>query len=45
MKFIIVLFWIAGVVIAKGFWSTFFALCISFWSYYLVLELLITRYL
>ena len=45
MHIIGVLIWIAGVVIAKGFWSTFFAVCIPFWSYYLVVELLITKYL
>jgi len=36
--FIYVCIWIAGVVIAKGFWSTCFALVIPFWSFYLVIE-------
>ena len=48
MKYIIeligVIVWIAGVVIANGFWSTFFALFIPLWAWYLVIErLLITN--
>ena len=35
---IILIGWIAGVVLAKGFWSTLFALCIPFWAWYLVVE-------
>jgi len=30
--------WIAGIVIAKGFWSTVFAVCIPLWAWYLVIE-------
>lgn len=29
--------WLAGFIIAKGFWSTLFAI-IPFWAWYLVLE-------
>jgi len=36
--------WIAGIVMAKGFWSTFFAVVIPFWSYYLVIEHMIVKY-
>ena len=36
--------WIAGVVIAKGFWSTLFAFIIPFWAYYLVIEQLLIKY-
>ena len=36
--------WIAGIVIAKGFWSTFFAIVIPFWSYYLLIEQLLIKY-
>lgn len=36
--------WIAGIIIAKGFWSVFFAIIIPFWSYYLVVEQLMARY-
>lgn len=35
--FICLLMWIAGAVIAKGFWSAFFCI-IPFWSCYLVIE-------
>ena len=33
-----VLLWLAGVVIANGFWSTLFAIVFPFWSLYLVVE-------
>jgi len=29
--------WVAGFVLAKGFWSTLFCI-IPFWAYYLVVE-------
>lgn len=35
--------WIAGVVLAKGFWMTLFAICIPFYSWYLVVELLMHK--
>jgi hypothetical protein len=30
--------WIAGIIIANGFWSTLFAFFIPLWAYYLVIE-------
>lgn len=30
--------WVAGVVLANGFWSTIAAIFIPFWSWYLVVE-------
>jgi hypothetical protein len=33
-----VIIWIAGIVIANGFWSTFFAIFIPLWAWYLVIE-------
>lgn len=47
MKYIVqliaVIIWIAGIVIANGFWSTLLAFLIPFWGWYLVIErLLIT---
>lgn len=36
--------WIAGVVIAKGFWSVFFAIIIPFYSWYLVIEKLMIKF-
>lgn len=35
--------WIAGFVIAKGFWSTLFCI-IPFWSWYLIVELYLAKY-
>ena len=37
--------WILGVVIAKGFWSTLFAIIIPFWSWYLTVEFIFFKYL
>jgi len=37
--------WLAGIVLAKGFWSTFFALFLPLWAYYLVAERLVERLL
>jgi hypothetical protein len=36
--------WIVGLVLAKGFWSTFFAFIFPLWGYYLVAEQLVTKY-
>lgn len=36
--------WIAGVVIANGFWSTFFAVVFPFWAWYLVVERIIIKF-
>jgi len=37
--------WIAGIVISKGFWSTFFAVVtMGFYSAYLVIETLLKFY-
>ncbi len=36
--FILIATWIAGVVIAKGIWSTLFAIMIPFWAWYLLIE-------
>lgn len=30
--------WIAGIVLASGFWSTAFAMFIPLWAWYLVVE-------
>ena len=30
--------WIYGIVLAHGFWSTFFAVFIPLWSWYLAVE-------
>jgi len=36
-----IIIWIAGIVLANGFWSTTFAIIIPFWGWYLVIELII----
>ena len=36
--------WIIGVIITKGFWSTFFAIIIPFWAWYCAGEFLLTKY-
>lgn len=41
LKFLVLLLWIAGIVIAKGFWSTFFAIFFAPYSFYLVVEKLL----
>ena len=33
--------WLAGIVLAKGTWSTAFAICMPFWAWYLVVEKLL----
>lgn len=42
MKYLVKLFaflvWISGIVIANGFWSTFFAIFFPFWAWYLSAE-------
>jgi hypothetical protein len=37
--------YVVGIVLAKGFWSTFFAVIIPFWSYYLVAERFVEKFL
>lgn len=45
MKVFACLIWLAGVVLAKGFWSTFFAVIFPLWAWYLVAERLVERFL
>ena len=44
VSMIFVLMWLAGIVIAKGFWSTFFAIFVPLWAYYLVVEQAVIKY-
>jgi hypothetical protein len=44
VSLILLLLWVAGVVIAKGFWSVFFAVVFPLWAYYLVIEQFINKY-
>jgi uncharacterized membrane protein len=41
----LLLLWIAGIILANGFWSTFFAVVFPVWGYYLVVERFIFLYL
>jgi hypothetical protein len=45
ISFILLTAYIAGIVIAKGFWSTLFALFFAPWSFYLVIERLVEKFL
>ena len=37
-RFFVMIVWIFGLILAKGFWSTFFAIIIPPWAWYLVVE-------
>lgn len=45
VSLISIVVWIGGIVIANGFWSTFFAVVMPFWAWYLVVERLIIKFL
>lgn len=38
LRLIMIVWWVVGVVVAKGFWSTTFAFFIPFWAWYLTAE-------
>ena len=40
----LILFWIAGIVLAKGFWSTFFSIVLVPYGWYLVIEKILIMY-
>lgn len=42
---ILLIGYVMGIVLAKGFWSTFFAVIFPLWGYYLVIEAFTLRYL
>ena len=44
LNLIMFIVWIGGVIIAKGFWSTFFAFIIPFYAWYLVIEHILVKY-
>lgn len=37
-ELVALLIWVAGVVLAKGGWSTFFSIIFPPWAYYIVVE-------
>lgn len=44
VQLVLLALWVFGIVLAKGFWSTFFAVIFPLWSYYLVAEYLFIRF-
>ena len=42
---LVFMMWLAGIFLAKGFWSTFFAVIIPPWGLYLLVERLVERFL
>ena len=45
ISFIVMIGWMAGIVLANGFWSTLLALFVPFWAWYLIVEKLINSLL
>lgn len=45
VELVFILAWVTGIVLAKGFWSTLFAVILPLWSFYLVVEQLVIKYL
>lgn len=41
LGFVLLIWWLAGTVIAKGFWSTAIACCFPPWAMYLLVERLL----
>jgi hypothetical protein len=37
--------WVFGIVLANGFWSTFFAIFFPLWAWYLSIEFFAIKYL
>lgn len=37
--------WLAGIVLASGFWSTLVAIIFPLWAYYLVVERIVLKFL
>ena len=44
LRLIFIIMWICGIVIAKGFWSTFFSVLIFPYGWYLVIEKIMIFY-
>lgn len=37
-ELVLIVGWIMGIILAKGFWSALFAVIIPFWAWYLLIE-------
>lgn len=44
-KLFLTISWVFGIVLAKGFWSTLFAVFIPLWAWYLVAETVLLKIL
>jgi hypothetical protein len=44
MKVILTILWVLGIVVAHGFWQTFFAVIIPLYSWYLIIEHIVVKY-
>lgn len=44
LSFMLLIGWLVGLVLAQGFWSTFFAFIFPLWGYYLVVEHIVIKY-
>lgn len=44
VRLICLVAWITGWVIAKGFWSTFFAVIFPPWGWYLIIDMVLRYY-
>ena len=44
VPFITIPMWVAGIVIAQGFWSTLFAVIMPLWAWYLTVEKLLMHF-
>ena len=45
VRFALLLMWVAGAVLAKGFWLTVLSIIIPFYSWYLVVEQAVLKWL
>ena len=43
-RFLLVILWVYGIILASGFWSTLFAVLLPIWSWYLAVEHLVTKF-
>jgi hypothetical protein len=45
VELVAIIGWLSGIVIAQGFWSTFFAVIIPLWAWYLTIETIVVKYI
>jgi hypothetical protein len=44
VPFVTIPLWVAGIVIANGFWSTLFAVIIPLWAWYVAIEKMLMHF-